>query len=129
MTQKGGSVAAGHDKTAEAALIILQAGGSAFDAVLAALCASCVAEPVLSSLGGGGFLLAQPTEKDAGLYDFFVQTPGRKTPADEVDFYPILADFGDAQQEFHIGMGSIATPGVIQGLFQAHSRSSGDRGG
>jgi len=31
-----------------------------------------------------------------------------------------MADFGAAQQEFHIGRGSIATPGMVKGLFKVH---------
>ena len=116
-----GAVAAGHPATAEAAAWVLETGGNAFDAALAGLCAACVAEPVLSSLGGGGFLLAHQSGGMNTLYDFFVQTPLRKRSVPELDFYPILADFGTAQQEFHIGMGSIATPGIIKGLLQIHS--------
>lgn len=115
-----GIVAAGHPATAQAAADILREGGNAFDAVLAALLASCVAEPVLASLGGGGFLLARTAIQPPQLYDFFTQTPSLKRPRSEVDFFPILADFGTAQQEFHIGMGAIASPGVIRGLFEIH---------
>jgi gamma-glutamyltranspeptidase/glutathione hydrolase len=39
---------------------------------------------------------------------------------DEVDLFPIIADFGEAQQEFHIGMRSMVTPGAVKGLFQVH---------
>jgi len=113
-------VAAGHEVTAEAAAVLLREGGNAFDAALGALCASCVAEPVLASLGGGGFLLAGPGGNVPVIYDFFVQTPRVRAPAAGLDFYPILADFGDAQQEFHIGLGSIATPGCVRGLFRIH---------
>lgn len=115
-----GAVAAGHQITAEAAAEILKEGGNAFDAALAALFASCVAEPVLASLGGGGFLLARSAQGTPILYDFFTQTPRRKKPLGEVDFFPIVADFGAAQQEFHIGIGSIATPGLVRGIFQIH---------
>jgi gamma-glutamyltranspeptidase/glutathione hydrolase len=38
----------------------------------------------------------------------------------ELDFYPIMANFGTAAQEFHIGMGSIAVPGVVAGIFAVH---------
>ena len=120
MTRTTGVVAAGHQITAQAAASILSEGGNAFDAAMAAVFASCVAEPVLASLGGGGFLLARTGSAPPLLYDFFSQTPGRKTPQQDVDFYPIVADFGTAQQEFHIGMGSIATPGVIKGVFDIH---------
>ncbi len=116
-----GAVACGHPATAAAAREILEDGGNAFDAALAGLCAAAVAEPVLCSLGGGGFLLARRADGAALLYDFFVETPLKRRPASEVDFYPILADFGTATQEFHIGLGAIATPGAIRGLFDAHA--------
>jgi gamma-glutamyltranspeptidase / glutathione hydrolase len=115
-----GAVAAGHPDTVAAATAVLEEGGNAFDAALAALCAACVAEPVLTSLGGGGFLLARPAGADPVVYDFFVHTPKRRPPVDELDFFPIVADFGTAQQEFHIGLGSIATPGTVRGLFTVH---------
>jgi gamma-glutamyltranspeptidase/glutathione hydrolase len=120
MTTKG-AIAAGHPETARAAAIILDEGGNAFDAVLAAIFAACVAEPVLTSLGGGGFLLARPGDGEAVLYDFFAQTPKIAVPEGEVEFVPIIADFGTAQQEFHIGMGAMATPGMVKGLFRAHA--------
>jgi len=119
-TQRHGAVACGHPATAAAAEEILAEGGNAFDAVLAAFCAACAAEPVLASLGGGGFLLAQPAGQDPLLYDFFVQTPKRRRAPDSLDFYPILADFGTATQEFHIGVGAMAVPGAVRGLFTIH---------
>ncbi|MFZ0788989.1 MAG: gamma-glutamyltransferase, partial [Chromatiaceae bacterium] len=84
------------------------------------LCAACVTEPVLTSLGGGGFLTARTAAGETWVYDFFVQTPRRKRPLDEIELFPVLADFGTAQQEFHIGMGSVATPGTLRGLFDVH---------
>ena len=114
---KCGAVAAGHRETAIAANEILQEGGNAFDAAVAAMLTACVAEPILASPGGGGFLTAQPSNSDPVVYDFFAQTPGCRQPASATEFYPIKADFGAANQTFHIGMGSIATPGFIRGLF------------
>lgn len=100
---------------------MLQAGGNAFDAVLAGLCAATVAEPMLVSLGGGGFLVARPANDSPLVYDFFCQTPKVPRSAGEIDFYPFIADFGSAQQEFHIGMGAMSVPGVVAGLFTAHA--------
>ncbi|GAB4350343.1 MAG: gamma-glutamyltransferase [Gammaproteobacteria bacterium] len=116
-----GVVAAGHPATARAAATLLEEGGNAFDAVLGALLTACVAEPVLASLGGGGFLLAVNGNDTARLYDFFAHTPRNRRPASEIDFHPIIADFGTTTQEFHIGLGSIATPGVVRGIFAIHN--------
>ena len=116
-----GAVAAGHPLTAETACTVLREGGNAFDAALAALCSACITEPVLASLGGGGFLLAaSPTHGDR-VYDFFVHTPRRPRAQDELDFCPVTVDFGTATQEFHIGHGAIATPGVVRGMFAIHA--------
>jgi gamma-glutamyltranspeptidase/glutathione hydrolase len=115
-----GAVACGHTETGKAAELILKEGGNAFDAIIAAFLTSCVVEPVLASLGGGGFLLAHTDDQRDSIYDFFVQTPKVMLPEDELDFYPIHADFGTTTQEFHIGRASIATPGAVKGIFRIH---------
>lgn len=123
MTRPIGVAASGHKETSKAARILLEEGGNAFDAALGAMCAACVCEPMLASLGGGGFLLSQKAAGEAQVFDFFTQTPSATTASGslgELDFYPIDADFGTATQEFHIGMGSIAVPGVVAGLFAVH---------
>lgn len=111
-----GAIAAGHVKTAEAGQRMFAEGGNAFDAAVAAVLASFVAEPGLTSPAGGGFLLAQTQDNRSILFDFFTQTPRQKRPAAELDFHPIHVNFGDALQTFHIGLGSIAVPGNIAGL-------------
>lgn len=119
-----GAVAAGHATTAAAALELLEDGGNAFDALAAALAASFVVEPALSSPGGGGFLLAHPAGAEPTLLDFFAQTPGRRVPGDGVtlDFLPLQVDFGTATQEFHAGRAAAAVPGMIPGLCALHAR-------
>ncbi len=111
------AVACGHPAVADAVEAVLQQGGNAYDAVLAAMASAAVVEPVLASIGGGGYLLAHPAGGAPRVYDFFAQTPRNKQVA-ELDFYPVEADFGDAVQEFHIGLGSCATPGFVKGFFQ-----------
>lgn len=120
MPDHKGIVAAGHRLTAEAAEHVLRDGGNAFDAALAGLSAACVTEPLLASLGGGGFMLAQPAGEPVRAYDFFTHTPRQRCPENEMDFYSVLVDFGSATQAFHIGRGSIAVPGLIRGLFDIH---------
>jgi len=110
----------GSPEVSQTAIEILEAGGNAFDATLGALCTATMAEPLLASLGGGGFLLAMPGSGSPLVYDFFCQTPAQRRPEREIDFYPIMADFGTALQEFHIGMGSMAVPGVVAGIFEIH---------
>lgn len=116
----GGAIATGHPETVDAARVALEAGGNAFDAALAGMAAAFVAEPVLSSPGGGGFLLAGTAGGDIVAYDFFARTPKRKRPVEEIDFHATHADFGTTRQEFHIGMGATATPGAIPGMFRIH---------
>ena len=120
MTTPKGAVAAGHAETAAAAAEVLRDGGNAFDAALAALAAACVTEPVLCSLGGGGFLLALTSDGDSRVYDFFCQTPVAELDADALDFRPVDVDFGTTTQEFHTGLGTVATPGVVAGMFAVH---------
>jgi gamma-glutamyltranspeptidase/glutathione hydrolase len=121
MAKGKGVVAAGHELTARAAAEILEDGGNAFDAGLAGIFTAFVAEAVFASPGGGGFLMARRAGRnDANLLDFFAETPLRRRAASEVEFFPIHADFGPAKQEFHIGLGSSATPGVVPGLFAMH---------
>lgn len=122
MKKNKGAVAAGHVKTAEAAKVILEEGGNAFDAAVAAGLASSVVEFSLTSLAGGGFLLAHTNKKENTLFDFFTQTPRNKNLEGKPDFYPLLVDFGDTTQEFHIGLGSVAVPGNLAGFFHIHKK-------
>jgi len=117
-----GVVAAGHAKTAEAGQAILAMGGNAFDAAVGALLMDCVVEPTLTSLGGGGFLLAHTAAGENTLFDFFTQTPSSRSHCARPDFYPIEANFGDTVQEFHIGKASIAVPGVLAGILHVHKK-------
>ncbi len=114
-----GVVAAGDRLTAEAGAEILKAGGNAFDAAVAACFAAPMAEPALTSAGGGGFLLAVSPGEEPLLYDFFVDVPPKRL--ENPDFYPVEVDFGDTKQVFHIGAGSVAVPGFVAGLLRVHS--------
>ena len=121
MSKTKGVVAAGHELTARACVDILEDGGNAFDAALAGVFMTFVAEAVFSSPGGGGFLMARRRGSDSvKLFDFFTGTPRTRRPANEVEFFPIYADFGPAKQEFCIGLGSSATPGAVPGIFLWH---------
>ena len=119
-----GVVAAGHPVTAEAGAEALRAGGNAVDAALAAMFTSFVAEPMLTGLGAGGYMLvAQPGEEPV-LLDFFVEAPGRGLVAG-APHAPLLAvdvDFGDAVQVFNIGAAAAGPYGTIAGAATAAER-------
>ena len=110
-----GAIAAGHALTVEAGLEMYRLKGNAFDAAVAAMLASWVTEPALTSAGGGGFCLAYPHRGTPVLLDFFTHTPASKRPTSDIDFYPVVVDFGGVEQEFHVGLGSIAVPGSLDG--------------
>jgi len=119
------AVAAGHRLTVQAAEDILQKGGNAYDAILAAVLMSFVAEPLLSSPGGGGFLMVSGPNQPPKLLDFFSNNPqvaSQNLQKDDWDFYPISGDFGDKAQEFHIGRAAAAVPGVVAGIYKAHEK-------
>lgn len=123
MTTHRGVVAAGHPQTARAAGDVLRAGGNAFDATLAAGFAAAVAEPGLTSLGGGGFLLAHASDGSETLYDFFVDTPGRSAPPDRMpELTPVVINFRGADQVFHAGYGAVAVPGCLAGYLHVHEQ-------
>ncbi len=119
-----GAVASGHPLTARAAIEMLSLGGNAFDAAVSAGFASVVAESSLTSLGGGGFLLAHiETRKEDILFDFFVNTPGmgNKEHIKPV-MKPVEIKFPHCTQIFHTGFGSVAVPGMLKGLLHIHKR-------
>lgn len=114
-----GVVAAGHPLTAQAGADILRAGGNAVDAALAALMMSLMAEPLLTGLGAGGYMLVAPPGREPVLLDFMVASPshGDRSPLDAV-----VLDFGDAVQLFHIGASSCGVYGVPAGIAEASAR-------
>ncbi len=119
---KHGIVSCGHPETAKAAVEILELGGNAFDAMIAAGLMTYVAEPSMTSAGGGGFMNVLTQKGENILFDFFVQTPMYKKPEKELDFYAIEIDFGATKQVFHVGLGGAATPGNLAGLFHVHKK-------
>ena len=117
-----GAVAAGHPLTAEAGARVLEAGGNAVDACVAAACVSWVCESPLTGPGGGGFMLVhQGSDGRSRLFDFFVTVP--EAPAGEGELLKLEVDFdGDTQQVFHTGAGAVGVPGTALGLEAAHRR-------
>ncbi len=116
------SISAGHKKTLETAQIILENGGNAFDAAIAAACTMFIAEPCMSSAGAAGFAMLYSPQQGPQMLDFFSQTPRKKGNIEQCDFYPIEVDFGNEQEIFHVGRASMAVPGLIKGIFALYNQ-------
>jgi gamma-glutamyltranspeptidase/glutathione hydrolase len=117
-----GVVAAGHPLTAEAGARVLREGGNAVDAAIAAMCTSFVAEPLLTGLGAGGYLLVAGPGWEPTLLDFFVEAPPRATDGSAAELQAIDVSFGDAAQVFHIGPASCGVYGTPAGVCEALDR-------
>jgi gamma-glutamyltranspeptidase/glutathione hydrolase len=116
-------VAAGHPATMEVGLGVLAAGGSAADAAVAATFACCVAESILTGIGGGGFA----TYFDAGTgtvtcLDFFCSVPGTDGDVSAGPMVPIEVEFGGVPLSYSIGGASVGVPGVPAGAAEVHRR-------
>jgi gamma-glutamyltranspeptidase/glutathione hydrolase len=114
-----GAIAAGHPLTAEAGARVLREGGNAVDALLAAAFTAFVTEGPLTGPAGGGFLLVHETHGETTVLDCFFSPPSARLGEME----ELLIDFGDSgTQLFHVGLGSVAVPGLLRGLEEAHAR-------
>src|SRR6059058_480278 len=116
------AVAAGHSATTAAGIEVLEAGGSAADAAVAACLASCVAETVMTGLLGGGHAIYFDAASGAARnLDCFVSVPsGDGAPMESLD-----VPFGEELVHYAIGASSCAVPGVPAGLdvlWRAHGR-------
>ena len=112
---RDGLVAAQHVGAAEIGAQILEAGGNAVDAALAAALAIAVLEPWMSGLGGGGCMVIARPDGAAEAIDFGMVAPARLDPA----AYPLVEGQDDdyfgwpavvEQRNLH-GPLSIAVPG------------------
>jgi gamma-glutamyltranspeptidase/glutathione hydrolase len=123
MDKVKGVVAAGHIETANAGAQILEAGGNAVDAAIAAAFAACVADPLLTGLGAGGYMLVHNSKTNKqDLLDFAVSMPGNGLAGKFAPLTPTPVDFGETVQMFHGGHSSVGIPGFVAGLCEAHKK-------
>jgi gamma-glutamyltranspeptidase / glutathione hydrolase len=120
------AVAAGHPATADAGAEILEAGGSAADAAVAACLASCVAETVMTGfLGGGHAIYFDAASGRTTNLDCFIAMPGLGRARREVALLELEVPFGAELVHYAVGIGSCGVPGVPAGLdalWSAHGR-------
>ena len=108
-----------------AGLRMLAQGGNAVDAAVASCFAIGVIEPASSGIGGGGYLVYQVGDK-GGVIGFPMKGPLAAKP----DMYELTGEAatgsfgwpGVVNDENIEGFRSIATPGAVAGLCEAHKR-------
>jgi gamma-glutamyltranspeptidase/glutathione hydrolase len=118
------AVAAGHPATVAAGSEILEEGGSAADAAVAAVVASCVAETVMTGLLGGGHAIHYEarTGRVRNL-DCFVAVPGLDADWREAELIHLDVPFGAELVHYAVGPASCAVPGLpagLEALWRAH---------
>lgn len=94
---------------------MLQAGGNAVDAAVAAAFALAVVFPTAGNVGGGGFLVARVGGKSYAL-DF------RETAPAAASATMYVGPDGKATRDSRDGWRSVAVPGSVAGLWEAWQR-------
>jgi gamma-glutamyltranspeptidase/glutathione hydrolase len=124
------AAAAGTPYAAEAAAEVYRAGGNAADAAVAAAAAVAVTEPLLSSIGGGGFALVRDPSGGAELIDYYDAMPGKGLPASAFGAggspQTVILKYGAGIRSI-VGGASSAVPGSLRGwekLLARHGRLS-----
>jgi gamma-glutamyltranspeptidase / glutathione hydrolase len=111
------AIAAGHPATVAAGVEILQAGGSAADATVAASLSSCVAETVMTGLLGGGHAIYYDAESGrAENLDCFVAVPGLGAEPRDAELLELEVPFGAELVHYAVGIASCGVPGLPAGL-------------
>lgn len=125
---QGGIVAAQSRRAAEVGTQVLSAGGDCVDAAVAVSFALGVLEPWMSGIGGGGAMVLYRAREDRyEVIDFGMRAPcgiryedypltGGDTASDLFPWPRVKDD-----RNLH-GPGSIAVPGVVAGIGEAHQR-------
>jgi len=119
------AVAGGHPATVAAGIEILEDGGNAADAAVAASLASCVTETVMTGLlGGGHAVYFDAASGRARNLDCFVAVPGLGEEPREAELIHLDVLFGAELVHYAVGPASCAVPGLPAGL-EALSRRHG----
>jgi gamma-glutamyltranspeptidase / glutathione hydrolase len=108
---KGGMVVCVSPPAAEVGIAVLKKGGNAVDAAVAVAFAMAVTWPEAGNIGGGGFMMVAPPEKEVTCFEYRETAPA----AAKVDLF---AD-GTVSARDHKAAG---VPGTVRGLALAHQK-------
>jgi gamma-glutamyltranspeptidase / glutathione hydrolase len=109
---KAGMVVTVDAQATHVGVAVLQAGGNAIDAAVAVTFALAVTHPSAGNLGGGGFWLIHKHPSRIYALDFRETAPRHFDPA----------RFESMENSGGRGPNSVAVPGTVAGLFEAHRR-------
>ncbi len=113
---RSAAVAMPDEFSRDAALSVLESGGNAVDAAVAAAFVLAVTYPEAGNLGGGGFMLAY-VDGEAAFLDYREVAPAAAT----VDMF--LDEAGNVVDDLSlVGPLAAGVPGTVAGLSEAHRR-------
>lgn len=118
-TAKGGMVSTAHPLASEVGAKVLKQGGNAIDAAIAIQFALNVTEPMMSGIGGGGFMMVYDGESGETQ---IVNSRERAPSGAEPDMF--LGANGEPIpfEERHTHGNAVGVPGTLKGLEEAHER-------
>lgn len=118
-TGKDGMVATAHPLASEIGAKVLKKGGNAIDAAIAIQFALNVTEPMMSGIGGGGFMMVYDGETgETQIVNSRERAPAGATPDMFLDDEGNPIPFGERST----GGTAVGVPGTLKGLEEAHER-------
>ena len=122
-----GMIATAHPLASDAAIRVLKEGGNAIDAAVTASLVISVVRPQSTGIGGGGFMLIKRmAAEEVDVLDFRERAPIAASrnmylskEGQPVSFTYKGVKIPDASVNGHL---SVGVPGLIAGLFAAHSK-------
>src|SRR6266700_6576990 len=114
VTGEHAMVVTSHPLASDVGVDMLRRGGTAVDAAVAVAFALAVVHPVAGNIGGGGFMVTRTHDGTVRAMDFREAAPSGATRSMYVD------SAGNVRQSSLTGHLSVAVPGTVAGLFEAH---------
>ncbi len=120
-----GMVVAAHPLASAAGAAMLNRGGNAIDAAVAASFVISVVRPQSTGLGGGGFMLYHDqARKRQRIFDFRERAPLKANAKmfinDRGDYKTVFFNGQQVKDPAIVGHLSVAVPGLVKGLVEIH---------
>lgn len=96
------AVSAGHPTAVDVAMDVLENGGNAVDAAIAAAFAVSVVEPFTSGIGGGGVTLIQEQGQDPEAYDYREVVPEDGIPSSGIGVPGFVAGMMELHDDYGV---------------------------